>query len=228
MLFPHEVLAYCFNEAGYTCSVEERRAYWESAKEAGELWAVSHTGSHTLHPVGLYGDSARLPTNYRQEKITGIFLNLVLFRPRSVRSSRFLLWCGDTKQIFRNRTLNQVFRYIVWSLQFAYIGIHPTHTMGGQPLQTPLAGKPLTDGSDCFAVTENRGDWEWHKFTFRFNASWVSNDICFRCPATANGPVGMRYYTFDEQSCDWLRQEFCTAQFCARRLPDKNICDLMQ
>ena len=43
-------------------------------------------------PLGFYGDSAQLLTRVRKEKLTCFFLNLPLFRPRSIRCSRFLLW----------------------------------------------------------------------------------------------------------------------------------------
>ena len=224
MLWPHEIFDYLFNDLGFTVSLEERKSYWEEAKSSGEPWAVRNPASVAHHPCGIYGDSARLPTSYTQEKVTGIFLNLVLFRPRSIRCSRFLLWSCDTKKLFRNRTTNQILRYIVWSFQFAFIGKHPTHTMGGRPLDTPKAGTPLTPANDCFCITENRGDWEWHLLLWRFNASWKGNEICYRCPAVCTGPVGMCYCTTNEDA-DWLHQEFGTSQFLARRLKSRNLCN---
>ena len=211
---------------GLDTSIEARKTFWTGARAAKEPWAIGHPATDAHHPCGIYGDSARLETSYMPEKITGIFLNLCLFRPKSVRTSRYLLWSCDSKKLFKNRSVNQVLRYVVWSFQYAFVGTHPTFTMGGQPINSDKAGTPLTPGHDCFTVVENRGDWEWHKQVFRFRASWNANLICYRCPALAKGPIDMLYHTTDE-TASWLRQEFGVAQFCAKRLKDKNLCNFV-
>ena len=159
VLYPHEVLAFLFNQCGLAIPATDVRAYWQHARSMGEPWSLETTASNYHIPCGLYGDAARLSTVYAAEKIVGVFLNLPLFRPKSVRASRWLLWSCSAFKVYSNRTFNKVFRVLCWSLNFAYQGIYPTHTLQGTPLGTPEAGKALTSDNLSFAVTELRGDW---------------------------------------------------------------------
>lgn len=192
----------------------------------GEHWAVHSTASRDSHPVGLYGDAARLKTIYTTERVVGVFLNLVLFRPASVRCSRFLLWSADDTKLFSNRTINAIMRYIVWSMSWAYRGKHPDRALDGTPIRTSLAGQYLTPNCDCFTVVELRGDWEWHRKLFHFRASWkaTTKSVCFRCTAVGAGPPGMRYYDVHRSDSQWLNEGYGVATFISRQLKDKHLC----
>ena len=216
VLYPHEVLAFLFNQCGLAIPATDVRAYWQHARSMGEPWSLETTASNYHIPCGLYGDAARLSTVYAAEKIVGVFLNLPLFRPKSVRASRWLLWSCSAFKVYSNRTFNKVFRVLCWSLNFAYQGSYPTHTLQGTPLGTPEAGKALTSDNLSFAVTELRGDWEWRKLVWRFkNCNWKARTPCFRCPCLASSPnnPGLLYHTVDESAASWSCLNNCVFFF---------------
>ena len=166
-------------------------------------------------------------------------MNIVLFRPRAVRYSRFLLWSCDTFSLFGNKTTNAVLRWIVWSLNSMYDGKHPTCRPGNRPLsqrERDLAGQPLTAGHHIFQVVELRGDWEFHKSLWNFRCSWkggVNVGICFKCPAMAKcQDHGLLYWYWDEEGNDetqtaWTQKEFDTMDYITERLPSRHICYLL-
>lgn len=220
VLYPHQVLDYLFNVVCMDLDLSDRQQFWRHARNNMESWAVLHPASDGHHPVGLYGDSARLNTQNKAEKICGIFLSLVLFRPRSVRFSRFLLWSCDSLKFFKNRTTNHVLRIIVWSLWHCFRGVHPSFDLHGHPIQSDKSGKQLTPKKDMFAVVEYRGDWEWHKQIWRFDSSWKSADrVCYRCFANAQS------YHDTSPHAQWMSQEIGVLEFFIHRLKDKHICD---
>ena len=227
VLYPHRVLAYLFTEVGVTLNPELVRSYWDHAAAMGDPWALEPGVTHDHIPVGLHGDSARLQSQVVFEKHVGIFLNVVLWRPRSVRYSRFLLFSMPTERVFKNRSFNAVFRVLTWSLNAALDGLHPSCGPGNAPLTgkaLQLAGTPLTPTGLRFALTELRGDWEWHRDVWRPTASWNSKGpVCPLCPALREGPPEYCYYNAGEGS-SWIRECFSTPQFVARRLKDKQLC----
>lgn len=89
------------------------------------------------------------------------------------------------------------------------------------------AGVPLTPSHTQFALTEIRGDWEFHRDLWRTTASWNGNLTCFRCPCVAKGPEPLLYWNYGDSS-EWKHQEFGTEQFIARRLRTRNLCPLIK
>ena len=198
IIFPHELLSFLFEEVKIHIPQESTEAYWRNARSANAPWAMNSMASNRHHPCGLYGDAARLSTQYQMEKQVGLFFNLCLWRPRSIRASRFLLWNMEDAKLWKNRTCNAVLRIMVWSLRACFAGRFPTHDWKGRDLRPtdPRAGCLLTSAGDCFTVTELRGDWEWHKQIWRFRAcSWKSINPCFLCPCSAKGRGPMLYHT---------------------------------
>ena len=229
IIHPHRILSYIWDEVGIEISPSEIESYWKHARGHKEPWAIHHPASSCHVPIGLHGDSARLWTQYQFEKVTGVFLNIVPFRPRSVRHSRFLVFSCPTAMLLKNRTLNSVWRRLAWSFEACYHGVNPEVGVGGVPLtgnDLSRAGSPLTRSGQAFALAELRGDWEWHRDTWRPTASWQSNVICFKCPAVARGDTPYLYYNYGEQ-CRWLQEEFGLEQFIARRLKENNLCALV-
>lgn len=218
ILFPHRIISFLFDHVGIEFSAGELDAYWGSTLD-----------SRSRIPLGLYGDGAQLVTKIRIEKIFCLWMNLPIFRPKSVRYSRFLLWSCDAYILLQNKTVNQVLRWVVWSLNSLYEGVHPNSRPGGRPLsqaENRRAGTPITEMGYKFQVTEIRGDWEFHKLIWKFKCSWNSTQVCFKCGALAKnlGDPGMLYWNLDENS-SWSQNEFTTHDFINQRLHSTNVCN---
>ena len=200
----------------------------------GERWALEHPASELHVPLGIHGDAARLWTQYRFEKMVAVTMNLTLFRPKSIRFSRFLLFVIPAEKMYKNRSLNAVFKRLTWSFNAAFTGLNPSVGCSGRSLsdkEKALAGTPITKGLHRFSLVEFRGDWEWHVLTFRPLASWVSRQTCFKCPALDRGEPSLLYHNTgapDECSCGWINQEFSLNEFVTKRLRNNNLCNLVK
>lgn len=228
ILFPHRLVSYLFD----TCQLQIPDAavgqFWDNAMAVGEPYARPES-RHRV-PLGFYGDAAQLITKVKLEKLLCLWINLPLFRPRSIRYSRFLVWSCDNSLLYKNRTVNTVLRWITWSLNCLFEGKNPMMRPGNQPLasqsEQKLAGTWLTQKHYQFQVVEIRGDWEFHKMVWQFKCSWkggVNVGICFRCPAmTRCNDPGLLYWNIDEDA-SWSQQEFDTTDYVCQRLPSQNI-----
>lgn len=123
ILFPHRLMAFVFN----TCQLEIAKAdvhqFWDNAIRAGEPYAKPAMRERI--PLGFYGDAAQLITKSRVEKLLCFWMNIPIFRPKSIRYSRFLLWSGDVSQLYKTRTIYTVLRWLVWSFNTLHEGVHP-------------------------------------------------------------------------------------------------------
>ena len=104
---PHSVVTFLVEKAGLHISKGELAQYWNHATAFGQEWARGV--SVDTQPVGIYGDSARVFTKFSSVNNVGIFFNLVLWKPQSVRMSRFLLFCIPEHQLWNHKTINTVF-----------------------------------------------------------------------------------------------------------------------
>ena len=140
VLLPHLILQYLFTEAGLEIRPSVLKKYWEHCKDVMP-WATCSDldGSHI--PVSLYGDTARYGQGYDQSKVTGFWMSLVLWRPRSTRVSNWLLWRLNADTSLGARSHNPLVLACVQSLNAAFNGVTPSGM--------PMAHK--------FAVTEIRG-----------------------------------------------------------------------
>ena len=228
IIHPHRILSYLFGEVGLHISMSEVQQFWDHSRAVGERWAVESPASSMHIPLGMHGDAARLWTQYRVEKYVAIWLNLPLFRPMSSRHSRFLLFSVPSSVMVKNRTLNRVWRRLVWSFESAYLGMNPVTGEGGRALtgsDVERAGKPLTPRNERFALCELRGDWEWFCLVWRFHASWQALNTCFLCPARSKGDSSLLYhYVEDDSSC--IHREFTFHEFVSQRLKDRHLCNL--
>ena len=186
--------------------------------------AYASPDSRNRIPSGFYGDAAQLITKARIEKLL-CFFNIVVFRPRSTRYSRFLLWSCDSSLIYKNRTANSILRWLVWSFNALYEGKYPVARPGNRPLEAyerDLAGQWLTHKRLLLQVVELRGDWEFQKLIWQFKCSWkggVNVGICYHCPAMGKcGDAGLYYWNEDDENSSWARQEFNTTEYLAERL----------
>ena len=236
ILHPHRILNYLFDVAGLKVDAEDVRAFWRHTRGVREPWAMASPATDSHVPLGLHGDGARLLTHVRFEKHVALWLNLPLWRPKSVRFSRWLLFSMPNEKQYKNRSLNVVWNRLVWSFQACFDGVHPLHGPGGGGHRTrkdrELAGMPLTRDRLQFVVTEIRGDWEFHRDVWRPTASWTGKVICFKCPAmTKEVPWSGLAYNFGscpEDGCQWINEEFTLEEFVANRLKSKNLCPLQR
>ena len=84
ILDPHRVLHYVHTRVGVQVGNDLLRHYWTTAAANGLGRATRQTNLQGV-PVGIYADEMKYGLQESQEKILGVFLNLVLFRPRNVR-----------------------------------------------------------------------------------------------------------------------------------------------
>eukprot|EP00438_Fugacium_kawagutii_P007010 Skav233746 [mRNA] locus=scaffold1792:76570:77331:+ [translate_table: standard] len=161
MFLPEQLVAFLLTDAGLRINDSHLQKFWEHARDHGLPWAsASPDGSH--YPLALYGDAAKF--NAAGEKVTGIFLSMPLWDPRSARFSRFLLCALETYQVLGMQTLAPIFQKIVDSMWQLYTeGIE----VNGRRIK--------------FVTIELRGDWEWHVFALGLIPTWRHDQICWRC-----------------------------------------------
>ena len=136
MLDPHDVLHYVHTQLGLTVQPESVRSYWRQAKANGAGWAIVQDNLDAI-PVGIYADETKYGLHESQEKILAVFLNLVLFRPKNIRLSRFLLCSIRSKFLLPGTdTLIPIFNRIVWSMGWAAKGFFPTSGLLGAGLSS--------------------------------------------------------------------------------------------
>lgn len=232
ILFPHRIFDYVFNECNLDIPTADINQFWDNAVAGGEPYA--HPESRHRVPLGFYGDAAQLVTKIRVEKMLCLWCNIPIFRPKSIRFSRFLCWSCDVSYLYKNRTVNTVLRWLVWSFNALYDGRYPLSRPGNRPLEPherDRAGKWITKNKLQFQVVELRGDWEFHKMVWQFKCSWkggVNVGICFRCPAMIRcRDPGLLYWNMDDETGTWATEEFSTAEYISKRLPSNNIWPLV-
>lgn len=203
ILDAHDVLHYVHTELDLTVEAESVRSYWRRAAEANVGWAVNQL-DHDAIPVGIYADETKYGLAESQEKILAIFLNLVLFRPKNIRLSRFLICTIRSKFLLPGTdTLYPIFRRIVWSMGWASKGIFPTTGFMGGALSTKGQKNAGASLGAKFLVTELRGDLAWHKLIWGFEDGWSSTKVCFFCEATGTGARKDLYYDKTGDGAPW-------------------------
>lgn len=225
ILDPHSVVKYMWG-AGLRVPMSEVQEFWDRSRQNNEPWSLFSKASSAHIPLGIYGDGATMKMNYgKQESIIGLYLNLPLWRPKSVRGSRWLLFCIEEDRLWHHFTLNRVLREIVWSCNQLYSGVHASVGAGGErlpPALEHLAGTQVCEGA-VFAVVEIRGDWSWMKKIFRYyQTSWNGRNTCHGCGATGKGPYSDRYYNFE--GANWDDHDFSLGEFLTKRMPPKGVC----
>lgn len=194
MLEPFSIISYLWNEVGIHIDPQQVAHYWQFNRDHGSPWALNHEATNQHIPLAIYGDAAKMrQTPVGPQKVLGVFLSCPLWRPKSIRCSRWLIFSILEDKLYSWKTLHQIYRRITWSLNILFVGIMPSKTIGGgmmpkskYDLHRP--GKPLVRGKLKFAVSEIRGDWAYHKQLFRFKSSWqggTNMPVCFHCKAMA-------------------------------------------
>lgn len=233
ILDPISVVDYLFNEVGVDIPEPMVTSYWNHYRgpRVSAKWAVRHPARSDAIPIGLYGDACKIRQG---EKMVGIYMNLPMYRPRSIRCSRFLLTAVQEELMYKRKTLDCIWRFVVWRVNLLLEGKYPSCDINGRLLQGPemlRAGREVVAGK-TFALTELRGDWVWLKDCLSFRSSWkggTTYPVCFKCEARAREPH--LYYNVQRNSDVWNTEYTNVADFLASQMPnnpsflaEKNIC----
>ncbi|CAE7338143.1 unnamed protein product, partial [Symbiodinium sp. KB8] len=165
VLDPHEVLDYLQTELKLECPRDKTQQYWKHLQDHGNPFALQIGSNDCYVPFTIYGDELTLGKDSK-DKVTGVFLQLTLFKPRAARQGMWLL-CAiqDSVMVHADmKTLQPVLDHIVWSCNVASDGRYPHVASDGSPLtggKALKAGMPFFNGSR-FVCAELRGDWKWH------------------------------------------------------------------
>ena len=201
MLDVHEVLAYVHDGAKLRSPEAHVNFYWSWGKRFGAGWAR------------LYADETKYGGPFSDHKVLGVFLNLVLHRPASIRYSRFCIFAVRSELLLGNRTLYPIFRRIVWGFHLAFKGVHAD-------------GRKLCSDGARFLCSELRGDLAWHKCIWQFDKlGWQSKNICWFCDARADGEP---LYTDTGSSASWVQTMHTdTWEWAEKTLPSDALCPLL-
>ena len=126
--------------------------------------------------------------------------------------------------MYRRKTIDTIFRYLVWRLNLLFDAKFPSCGLNGEslpPRQAARAGQDVVQGGRQFAVTEIRGDWSWFKDIFSFKSSWKGGaryPVCFLCEARSVEPH--LYYMVKPDSPVW-DTEYDLADFLVKQMPDQ-------
>ena len=229
VLDPHVIINYLFDECKVELPDDSIKAFWDHHHSVQSPWLEQCDATRQHIPIGLYADGARCRQQaFRPvEKVFGIFISLPLWRPRSSRLSRWLLFSIDESLLHERKTLNCVWRRIAWSINSMFWGRYPLVDPEGKRLCGPNAGKLLTKNAHCFAFTELRGDWSFFKLIFGFNSSWKGGtnlSVCYQCCSMGTGQPGTRYFEVAENSPSWGNM-FNKVQFLVQQMPQHDVCN---
>ena len=223
VLDPHEVLDYVQAELKLECPKDKVRGFWKHLRENGNPFANNFPAAENdleqMVPFTIYGDELTLGKDAK-DKVTGIFLQLTLFKPKEARQGIWLLAAvQDACMIHENlKTLMPIMEHIVWSCNQACIGSYPTVSRTGSALtglKSKKAGQKFS-GDTRWLCAELRGDWKWHERTLRLLRTPTSKKCCFLCDGEASdGPN--RYYDL-EDSASWRTTQLDTAGFLRHSL----------
>lgn len=207
LLQPHRVLDFLFTETDLEIDQQNLVDYWKHLHEMNVPWASRFDA--TFVPIGIYGDEARYGVDFtiNQDKITCIFLNICLWRPRSSRCSRWMLFSIASDRIAGPKTLHVVWQKIATSINLAFWG-KDEH------------GKPIARNKR-FVLAEIRGDQAWHHDVWRHKNWWKKREVCWQCDAVSSlrRGVGSLYYEIGD-SASWQRTHVNTIGFLSHGCPE--------
>lgn len=208
VLLPHSILRFLFTEAGLHINERVIGSFWRHLQQVQHPLSAKVGGSVEFIPIGIHGDEAAYGADRAApDKLTCIFMDLPLWRPKNARLSRFLLFAIDSTQLVGYESLHPVLQRIAQSVNLAYSGVD-------------VDGTPIFGGRR-FILTELRGDQVWHKFLWRHLRWWRSRDVCFRCKAVSkDGPC---YWDCGDAAA-WRSTEISTIEFLAEGVPSDLLC----
>ncbi len=229
MLEPISLISYLWNHVGIHVEPSQVAYYWRFNRERGAPWAVRHEGTEQHIPLSVYGDSAKMrSTPFGPQKILGVYLSCPLWRPKSIRCSKWLVFAILEDQLFSWKTLHAIYRRLAWSLNILFVGLMPAKDIDGKSMSLPKCepGQYLINKKVKFALTEIKGDWVFHKQLFRFKSSWKGGStvpVCFLCRAMSNQEPF--YFDIGPNAPCWDAQ-YTLTDFLAEQMPSHGVCAL--
>lgn len=205
MIDPHKLFHHLFAESGVEIPDSAVKRFWHHVRHVAPQECYVQSPATDAHiPVAIYGDSAQL--SQAAGKMVGIFLSFPLWMPYSIRCSKWCIWALEEHKLYGPHTLNKVMRRITWSLGLAFNGRD-------------------TDGAELalgrvFCLTEQKGDWLWHKTLMRYHSNWTRLDnVCYLCSAKGVGPKDELFYNYWDDEPAWVvtnKQRFFSTQYFIR------------
>jgi len=204
LFLPEDILEYLVGTLGLEIEQQAVEKYWLHARTFDCPWKnVSLDSSHWL--LGLYGDAAKYSP--AGQKNLAYFLNIVLWAPKSSRMSRWLLFSMEMDHCLGPESLNPLFNRIVKSLRSCYNGL----TIKGQTYR--------------FAVSELRGDWEWHVYAFDLQRNWRMHTFCWRCDVSRKPGAPCSMLDLEDEP-DWAETQLSSIQFLSRMISPSTASSL--
>jgi hypothetical protein len=213
LIQPYDLLQYLFDVHGLEIPDEHVINYWEKIREHQIPWSTGHPATDSHVPVGIFYDKCAFMniSMVETEKVFGIFINLPLWRPRSARNSRWLIFSLRDELILPNEktTLYPILEVIVASLNKAFM-------------------EKVTKCGKSFFVSEFRGDWEGHKSVWGLQCGWKSVQVCHSCGACQFGrsPSILCNGCKDgkDEKPPWVKTEYTLVEFLARCIDPEQPC----
>ena len=211
LLLPYDVMQYLISDCGLTLEEQLVENYWSHLDSIGDPWAASNrewrtaVGSRNVWPLALYGDEANInlvtdPYN----KIFGLVMSVVLFRPTATRLSRFVLFSLDSSCI---RSVIDTWYPVLERI------VESFNKLTEQGIQ-----------GRYFVVSEIRGDQAFFRYLFKHASWWTRCNMCFRCAATTR-PTNLNYAIYEAPD-GWNTTCRTTQDFIHEELDHTNLCHL--
>lgn len=199
---PFDVLQYLICDCNLNIDAGLLDQYWSHLDNVGDEWASStkeyRRTAGVVWPLGFYGDEAAIglinaPTN----KVYGLFMNVVVFRPASTRMGRFLLFSIESdKVVSAEKTMFPVVDVITASFnKLTEEGIKHIR----------------------FLLSEIRGDQVFFRYLFQHRLWWKHTEVCFRCQADSK--CGRFNYCIYDSHDGWRTSLRSTEEFLVDQLP---------
>lgn len=169
LILPEQILEYLISKCDLKIDDRICRRYWDHLERHNDEVAVESSRYRMLQdkevwPLGMHGDEANIGIiSQPYSKIIGMTLNIPVFRPKSTRLTRFLMFALESATL-----VDAV--HTVWPLLVRIVASLNRCTEEG------ILGRK-------FILTELRGDQAWFYFLLQHKARWTSVNICFRCGA---------------------------------------------
>lgn len=180
--------------------------FWSHREAVGDNWALTthefRRVAGVVWPLGFYGDEAAMglvlaPTN----QVFGLFLNFPLFRPKSTRMSRYLIWSIESDKIL---SIEETVYPVLAEITASFNKLTETGVRGIR-----------------FLLSEIRGDQVFFHMIFKHKSWWKATNMCFRSKAIAGpGPFSYCKYELSRSNDNWNSTLRSTDDFIVLDLPE--------
>ncbi len=211
MLDPHRLFHCLMTDVGLTIPESRVEGYWKiHREELREDWAVLSPATSKHIPFAVYGDGAKIRDD--GTKVCGLFLSFpAVWKPKSSRCARWCVFAIEEHKLYLHFTLDEVYRRLVYSCNLLFDGKDPDY-----PSQSLCNGR-------VFTCTEIKGDWQWLKFSMRFQSSWKSlQSVCFLCDSLGRSDDEKRVYYCCDERPNWTTYDLVS--FLSQQMVDPNPC----